>query len=846
MSKNNERAPSYDRRGFVQQAGVGLAGGTVLASTVRVGAAAAETRLAQGGESQGSIILGQQAGPFYRWMAEELQRYLRLLSGADFPITTAGSTATGTRILLGGPESNELVARAQGQGLVDFSNLKQDGFLLYTIELDGQPALVVAGNDEASTMYAAYDLLERLGIVFQITGDIIPEHKPNLSLPALRVRMEPALKYRGLHLRHFVVPWMGMDDFREFLDQLAKLKCNYLEFYWYGGAPWIEYSHGGEKKLIGDVYTRESGYTTWRINTATSTTSDVRFGKERFTAERLCAPEFQEVEAPEEAHRTARQLLKQIISYAHERKIQVWLGMGDCPGVPPNLGRRSPLRIPHRWAGFAIPPGDPAGLGIWRAALKSMIETYPEADGYWFWLAEGYFYSDDPETQKIIRQYDEYRKLIPSLDEIKKMGYYRPTTQEALESDIGLIHYGKELVNAIQKDHPSARLGVAVLGRSYLFKALDALIPRDVAFSSMECSGVWNRPRSTPPWTGTIFNQEYHFPVPMQLFADMGERERFLVPRLDDDATEFGMQFNVGLYHYDGVLEGSVENGVVGVAPQTGKLRGVEQNAKFTAQGAWNPSLTPEAFYRDYARRIFGEKGAALVAKALLTFHEFEAYLGWRGLDNFKNYAATQDIRILGRFKDQKNPFSGPDFDIWNVHKDGETETLWIQRSTARRERYAGGIERLKKGLAYLRQTHPRVLPGARDELEYLVFKTESYISHLEAIRFLLAGFIAYDRAFRAKLNGNEKEMLEAFDRCQFLFSQARGQARETAEQLARSRFVEDGTEKYILFCYNVRFLLPIEEFGKFIKNIVNFHHGQPYWEEVDWEVIAPRQWIDP
>ena len=30
-------------------------------------------------------------------------------------------------------------------------------------------------------------------------------------------------------------------------------------------------------------------------------------------------------------------------------------------------------------------------MEIWTAMMNSMIETYPEADGYWLWLAEGYY-----------------------------------------------------------------------------------------------------------------------------------------------------------------------------------------------------------------------------------------------------------------------------------------------------------------------------------------------------------------------------------------------------------------------------------------------------------------------
>ena len=64
-----------------------------------------------------------------------------------------------------------------------------------------------------------------------------------------------------------------------------------------------------------------------------------------------------------------------------------------------------------------------------------------------------------------------------------------------------------------------------------------------------------------------------------------------------------------------------------------------------------------------------------------------------------------------------------------------------------------------------------------------------------------------------------------------------RALARETAGQVAGK--ADDPTEKYILFRYNVRFVIPIAEFCKFIKNVVAFHHGEPYWSEVDWEVIT-------
>jgi hypothetical protein len=197
--------------------------------------------LAQAGQAKAAIVIGCDSGPFYRWVAGEVQRYLRELTGAELAIVTNDTVPAGKPVVvLGGPKANPLSASAEQRGFMRFAGLKQDGFVIQTVDLGGQPAIVAGGNDEASTMYAAYELLERLGVAFQLTGDIIPQRRPDLKLPAAAVRMEPALKYRGLHMRHFVMPWMGLEEFRRMIDQMAKLKFNYLEFYWYVGAPYIE------------------------------------------------------------------------------------------------------------------------------------------------------------------------------------------------------------------------------------------------------------------------------------------------------------------------------------------------------------------------------------------------------------------------------------------------------------------------------------------------------------------------------------------------------------------------------------------------------------------------------
>ena len=87
-----------------------------------------------------------------------------------------------------------------------------------------------------------------------------------------------------------------------------------------------------------------------------------------------------------------------------------------------------------------------------------------------------------------------------------------------------------------------------VLFRSRLFPMLDALVPKDVPFGSME-SQPYSHPR-------------------MEDFGGLGRAKPF-VPALDEDCNNLAMRFVVGLYQEDHVLDGGVANHVAGIAPYT-------------------------------------------------------------------------------------------------------------------------------------------------------------------------------------------------------------------------------------------------------------------------------------
>lgn len=722
--------------------------------------------LAQAGQPKAAIVVGKGSDPFYRWVAGEVQRYVKDLTGAELQVVSSDAIPTDKPLLLiGGPKANPLTAAAEQTRGLNFSTLKPEGYIVQTIEHEGRSSIVIGGNDEASTMYAAYAFLEGLGVAFQITGDLIPQRRPDLNLPAATVRNEPEIKNRGLHMRHFVMPWMGLVDFRRMIDQMAKLKFNYLEFYWYVGGPWGEYFHNGEEGKIDANHTKDSGFLTWNMTAGAHTAKDVKIGRDLFKLERVCAPEFANIQTQDEAQKVARKWLKEAIAYAHQRKIKVWLGQGDCPTVLPNLGQHSPLANGD-WGGGALhmPPGDSVGVEIWESMLNSMIESYPEADGYWIWLAEaGVAGVSDPASQKVISQYEVDGK--------------RPHS----DSDLALVHYGKELIHRLKARHPQAKLGLAMLSRNFLFPTLDKLVPKDVPFASME--------------SGACFYYKPS-PVPMQYFGSVTDRETYLVPRLDEDVNELAMQFNVGLYEYDRALAGSVQYNVSGIAPQVGKLRGLEQNARYFADGTWNSKLNTDEFYEAYITRIFGPQALPELLKAYNILQDNERATAWQGYANFYNYNGPTFIDLTSLKTDPLKvaaPRRGPSIG-WGISRDGYVDT----------------IPRLETALIHLKNARAKVLPGAVQELDYVIFKTKSYSNHLKALCAWLDCFVAHDRVIEAKNWKDKEEVKLRLEQCRAMFLKARDLTRESATLMAAN--ARDGDEKYILFRYNFGLVTPIEQ----------------------------------
>ncbi len=771
--------------------------------------------LVREGKPRAVIVVDEQSGPFYRWVASEVARYVDTITGARLPVvTTTGFHARpgSTAIVIGGPSANRLVREAAGTA-IRFDDLKADGFLLRATHRNGATLLLAGGNDEASTMYAAYELLERLGVTFLAHKDILPEKMATLALPALDVRSESPFPRRGFLISN-IYPNRGiwnLAEVKRFLDQMAKMKMNYLQFFWFEHEPWINFGFRGENKLLGDATGPETGYLTWRYNYGSNLIKDLPVGKELFGGRRKMAPaEFQNVETPEDAFRTAKSFLNEIIRYAKTRKIKVWLCV-DPTTLPGNLARfatrAANYEVPfHPILGTHMCPADPELHEMNENRLRALVETYPEAEGYFLYIPEMFPDCKDALNRSVLeaeaKHFDGLIKLWQPYT-----GYERDP-KVVIESNAGSVYIVKKMIEARDRIAPQAKVGIGGIGRGFLLPYLDKMFPKSIPLTDMESRAIWTAKG-----------------VPMEDFGGMGARERTLVPRMDDDSDMFGPQFNLNLYYKDRMLEGSLENGVAGFAGQLNRVRGTEQNTRYLAEGAWKPHLTPDAFYEEYARRIFGEKARGEMQAAFHKLEENEEYLGWTGRGNFGCCGVIPEVALAYRLYQQPNPFDGP-----------ENFAGFVKTSRERIEQYERSRELLGEALARLDAAAPLVSPRGRGEIEFLRNRTASYRMLLDTLVTARRAYIAFDEAFRLRSQMPYTEFQRKLDASMALFTEARKKGRATTEKFAG--FMDHDSDLGVLYRANLFLVTGMELVEQTMQDLVNFHHGRPYTRAVAWNKI--------
>jgi hypothetical protein len=807
-----------------------LPAGLVLGSS---GASGSAVLLATGSKAQAVIVVGEAAGEGAKFAATELQKDLKALSSAVFQIVTDGQAASQSSqqawILIGGPDQNRLVKRAVETGLTGFSGLKTDGFVLSTYRLDKRPVVVAGGNEDGATMYAVFELAEKLGLTFRLTGDIVPEKRSSLEIPALNLRREPAIQQRGFLMEashHPSITMLGYEDYARMLDQMAKMKDNYLMIWWFAYSPFLKYSYQGEPKLIGDMATKASSYlNSLYAGGGSQTTDDVFIGKHWFPGNRLVPPEMQNVETPEEAFAAAQNLMQRVIKYGNTRHVKIWL-VDEMAVAPPNLARHGErmFDLPfERVFGTFMHPLDPVNREIQANTLKAYIDTYPEAAGYFLNLSEVYVPPNNAKHRDFFAQqapaFQELRLLIQPWADRLDVGI-----PAMIDSDIGYFDLFKHLMAKRDEFAPKARLGLMTVGRGYVLPLFDKMLPKDVAFATFDSGGRCGY--GTPEG------------MPMSYFGGMGERERIFTPYLDDDCDMLGMQFNVGVYtEKDRVFTDGITNGLTGVAPWMAEPRGTEHNSSFLAEAAWNPQLTLEDFYKSYSERLFGARAAPDMDQAFLTLEKNQAYLVHEstGFGNDPRpttlacCGSLPEVRAAYRYSLQTNPYDGPTDAQWAGFIIGAAQVNGI---------FEGAIPFLEKALESMHAAEAKAEPQGRHELAYLINRTEAYRDDIRAEITERKAFLTFDQAFRTRSAVSQQQFVSDLEASLKLFEAGCQQAQIATTKYAE--IIDYPSDLETLYHLNAGTVTGFDLIRQWMQEIVNFNEGKLYTEHVPFEHLFP------
>jgi hypothetical protein len=427
----------------------------------------------------------------------------------------------------------------------------------YEIARDGTAqnlALTITGATPQAVLYAVFDFLERQGAFFGLDGEVYPpDPVPTMNAPPANQawRAQPRFGTRGL------VPWPNFltgistyngEDFRAYLEAMMRMRLNMLALHVYSydrhwAEPYLSFDYAG------------AGYDAFADTSATSRwdylperTSRYGMGAKDFFADEVFGSEAAtRARSTWDAEGSAQRLWSDALRYAERLGIRTGVGFEPFQ-VPDEIYSAAPSeayfasRYPNT-PGPRIDPESVAAKDILEARLAQLLDAYPTVDYVWLW-------------------------------EDESMGSIHVTDVPPLLAPVRQAH------DFLKRHAPSKRLVVAGWGNlvqhlPYFHERL----PEDVIFSSLSNHVGW-----------TPIDEAY---------GRLGGRERWPIPWLEDDVGMWLPQFHVNRLHDD--INRAESLGCQGVLGIHWRTRIVDANAGFQARAAWERSLRPSDYFRNYA-----------------------------------------------------------------------------------------------------------------------------------------------------------------------------------------------------------------------------------------------------
>jgi hypothetical protein len=370
-----------------------------------------------GGGAKGPVIyVAEDASRLERFCASEMRRYLYLATGGLSSIKAVASVAQ-----LGRPG---IILDRKGRLLGERVELEvpavPDAYRLKTVTLGRRKHVAVAAGDGPGILYGTYAFVRKLGVRFDLDGDVVPDERISFVPPDIDETGTPLFARRGIQPFHDFPEgpdWWDEDVYKAVLGQLPKLGMNTFGLHTYpeknpNAEPtvWIGPPGGyGPDGAVTESYP-SSWMNTLRENKGSHNwgfrpemTGDFRFGAAELFESDAFGPGVMAGLMPEPADdagsnalfNRAAEMLKRAFGFAHEL------------GVRTVVGTETPLTIPaavrERLVKAGKNPTDPAVVKeLYKGIFGRIAAAYP-VDLYWLWTTESWTWSDaDPAAVRAV------------------------------------------------------------------------------------------------------------------------------------------------------------------------------------------------------------------------------------------------------------------------------------------------------------------------------------------------------------------------------------------------------------------------------------------------------------
>jgi hypothetical protein len=400
-------------------------------------------------------------------------------------------------------------------------------------------------------------------------------------------------------------------DYRDYLDDLASKKLNFIGFHCYTGGPerYVTYVEPIIRMKYRDVLPEATFDTslTARWGYRPLAVRDFAFGTDKLFklpegAQAFGADAAITARSNEERYKNAHDLMRSVLTMAHQRGIQVGIGF-EFGIYPPEL--MSIVPPDSRIGGVLMPdPTHPANIEILHNTLDDIITEYPGVDWVWLWLSEHSLFFPNPQLSGSFKE----------LYEKEKANF--PDAKSPRDVFVGVwsLEYIRQAHDYLARKSPKTKLIIGGWGGGDQFApimlGLDRALPKEIVFSCLN-PGQGDQP---------------HLPVMAQIAS---HRPVWAIPWLEGDSALWRLQPRVGSMINQ--VKSAARDGLVGVVACHWRTEEIRDNFEAFATTAADPTNAPsvESLYERQCRTRYGDEAAGAIAPLMVAMEREGWLAGW-------------------------------------------------------------------------------------------------------------------------------------------------------------------------------------------------------------------------